>query len=105
MPYIPEEDRKKIDHFVDSMPHAAHIDSAGKLNYAISRLIHQYMFASMARNGQSKLSYSLLNEVHGVLHCADMELYRTVTAPYEDSKVEVNGSVSSLDAPIGESYR
>lgn len=66
----------------------------GELNYAITRLCHDYI---RSKKGPS---YAVLNSVHGVLHCADLELYRTVTAPYEDTKREANGSVSELDAKL-----
>jgi len=31
------------------------------------------------------------------LECAKLELYRMIAAPYEDTKIKENGSVSDLD--------
>jgi hypothetical protein len=59
----------------------------GDLNYTITRLCDQYI---IARGG---VSYTLLNEVIGVLECAKQELYRRVAAPYEDKKLQANGDV------------
>ena len=59
----------------------------GHLNYAITRLCDAYI---CARGGTS---YTLLNEVIGVLECAKLELYRRVAAPYEDEKRRANGDV------------
>jgi hypothetical protein len=57
------------------------------LNYTITRLCDAYI---CARGGAS---YTLLNEVIGVLECAKLELYRRVAAPYEDKKLQANGDV------------
>ena len=59
----------------------------GSLNFTITRLCDQYI---CARGG---VSYTLLNEVIGVLECAKLELYRRVAAPYEDKKLQANGDV------------
>lgn len=87
MPYIRPEFRTALE-FLNPLP-----SNAGELNYAISHLVHCYI------RSKKGLSYEVLNSVHGVLHCADMELYRTVTAPYEDTKRAENGSVSEYDVP------
>jgi hypothetical protein len=65
----------------------------GELNYAITSLCHRYI---KAKGG---ISYTIGNEVIGVLACANMELYRVVLAPYEDVKRAENGPVSELDVP------
>ena len=59
----------------------------GDLNYTITRLCDAYI---CARGGAS---YTLLNEVIGVLECAKLELYRRIAAPYEDKKLQANGDV------------
>ncbi len=87
MPYIRPEFRTALE-FLNPLP-----SNAGELNYAISHLVHCYI------RSKKGLSYEVLNSIHGVLHCADMELYRTVTAPYEDTKRAENGSVSEYDVP------
>lgn len=84
MPYIKQEDRKKLDTMIGCLGHA--IDTDGELNYAITKLCHTFI------NRKGKC-YNTLNSVHGVLNCADKELYRRVTAPYEDKKIEENGDV------------
>lgn len=89
MPYIP----KDLRHFplLDSYP----LKSCGELNYAITRLCHDYLHAK-------GLNYSNINEVIGVLECAKLELYRMIAAPYENEKKEQNGSISELDNNKGE---
>ncbi len=85
MPYIPTEDRKRID--AGGAP-----GTPGELNYAISRLVDDYL---MARGG---IRYTHLNEVVGVLECAKLEIYRRLAGPYEDDKREEAGEVyRSLD--------
>jgi hypothetical protein len=59
----------------------------GDLNYTITRLCDAYI---CARGG---VSYTLLNEVIGVLECAKLELYRRVAAPYENKALARNGDV------------
>jgi len=58
----------------------------GELNYAMSQLIKGYV----AMNG---VSYTTLNAVAGVLACLSMEVYRRITAKYEDEKMSENGDV------------
>lgn len=62
-------------------------DSAGELNYAITKLCLDYI----KRNGG--MSYAIGNEVVGVLECAKLEFYRRKLAPYEDKKIKENGDI------------
>jgi len=39
------------------------------------------------------LTYSLLNEVMGVLECCKQEFYRRPVADYENKKLDLNGDV------------
>ena len=95
MPYIDRDARTHIGEYIENLYIDYPIDTAGELNYLISKCIHEYLKYKVAE--PASLKYNLLNEVHGVLHCADMELYRTVTAPYENVKRAVNGPVSNFD--------
>ena len=85
IPYIKEEDRKRI------RDDALCPQNAGELNYLITGICHEYI-------KEKGLCYATLNEVVGVLSCAQAELYRVVAAKYEDKKRLANGSVSELDA-------
>lgn len=60
--------------------------SKGDLNYLISSLAKLYV-------DKHGTSYSVLNDVVGVLGAANMEFYRRVVVPYEDKKIEQNGDV------------
>jgi hypothetical protein len=82
MPYIAPEDRIRIE----SEHQRPYLASPGELNYAITRLILEYMQLS-------PLSYKLFNEVIGALECCKLELYRRLVATYEDKKIEANGDV------------
>jgi hypothetical protein len=83
MPYIPPDDRQRIDK--GGAP-----ETPGELNYAISRLVDAYV----SRKGGVR--YSHLNEVVGVLECAKLELYRRVAGPYEDLKRAESGDVYDI---------
>jgi hypothetical protein len=80
MPYIDQQARDRIDG--GGAP-----ESAGELNYAVTRLVDGYI----ARGGGVR--YALINEAVGALECAKLELYRRVAAPYEDAKIAQAGDV------------
>lgn len=82
MPYIDKESRKRVERDINPQ-------SAGELNYLITRLVDDYM----QRKGGVR--YAHLNEVVGVLECVKLELYRRVAAPYEDKKCAEAGDVYS----------
>jgi len=82
MPYIDKESRKRVERDINPQ-------SAGELNYLITRLVDDYM----QRKGGVR--YAHLNEVVGVLECVKLELYRRVAAPYEDKKCAETGDVYS----------
>jgi hypothetical protein len=88
MPYIQKEERVELDAWMK--PLIEDIESAGQLNYVISKIVHGYVLKRTMR-------YGLLNEAVGVLECAKEEFIRTVVSPYEDKKIEENGPVSDLD--------
>lgn len=79
MPYIEKGVRESLEQGrVPTKP--------GELNYLMSQLIRGYI----AMNG---VSYTTLNAVAGVLSCLSMEVYRRITAPYEEEKRSENGEV------------
>jgi hypothetical protein len=80
MPYVDRETRHALD--AGAAP-----ETAGALNYVITRLIDDYL----ARQGGVR--YTRLNEAIGVLECAKLELYRRLAAPYEDGKCAESGDV------------
>lgn len=86
MPYIRQTERPQIDENIDKI----FIAGVGHLNYAITRLCHNYI-------KQMGLKYARLNDVVGVLDCAKMEMYRRIVAPYENTKIVENGTVSDLE--------
>jgi len=62
------------------------IQTAGELNYVITRIIREYA----ARQG---FCYDTLNAVMGVLGSISAEFYRRVISLYEDRKKGENGDV------------
>lgn len=86
MPYIPKETRAEFDNHIDSLAEllAANFEP-GALNYCISRLIWKLF--------RKKPSYTLGNNLIGVLECVKAEFYRRMLAPYEDSKISQNGDL------------
>jgi hypothetical protein len=80
MPYITPEARARLD--AGGRP-----ASAGELNYAITRVVDDYLIA------RGPIRYAHLNEAIGALECAKLELYRRLAAPYEDRKRNETGDV------------
>jgi len=87
MPYIVEEAREVLDCDIDKLADA--LNARGEFNYAITRLIHNYI-------NRHKKRYDTLNDVIGILECAKLELYRHVIGPYEDTKIEDNGDIGVI---------
>ena len=89
MPYIKAEDRAKFhlhaDHGAEGIKLVA--DTPGELNYCITVLVTAYLKRKVP------FGYQHLNDVMGALTGAQLELYRRVTATYEDAKAAQNGDV------------
>ena len=89
MPYIKAEDRAKFhlhaDHGAEGIKLVA--DTPGELNYCITVLVTAYLKRKVP------FGYQHLNDVMGALTGAQLELYRRVTATYEDAKATQNGDV------------
>jgi hypothetical protein len=90
MPYIKSEDRYKyreILEMIDDISLRRNIlNSAGDLNYLITKIIHKYM----AINGKK---YQTMNDIVGALESAKAEFQRRVVSPYEDLKIDENGDL------------
>lgn len=89
MPYIDKKARKIYDEFIHSLVHQ-NIGCSGKLNYILTKICHEYI-------KQHGLTYANINEVVGVLSCAQMEFYRMIAVPLERQKRRENGPVSNLE--------
>lgn len=83
MPYIPEKDRSEIMQMGDFKRYPK---TAGELNYLITTLILDYIYAN-------KLSYQVINDIVGALEGAKLEFYRRTVAKYENEKIKENGDV------------
>ena len=79
MPYIPQERRAEA---------ANAPTNAGELNYAITRLVRDYLHRLVL-----PFNYQDINDVLGALEGAKAEFYRRVAQPYEDGKCATNGDV------------
>lgn len=88
MPYIRQIERNALDSKIDEI--STIVEHDGQLNYIITRLCHNWII----KVGKK---YTRLNQVIGVLHCAAMEFYRQLAAPYEREKHKLNGNISELD--------
>ncbi len=80
MPYIDQEAR-------DRLANGGAPETAGELNYAITRIVDDYLVRA------GGLRYAHLNEAIGALECAKLELYRRLAVPYEDRKIAESGDV------------
>lgn len=87
MPYIPKHRRAGLES--PGIP-----QTAGELNYAITRLCVRYI-AQKCGSGED-FSYTAINETVGALDCAKMELYRRIAAGYEDRKLAENGDAYTV---------
>ena len=79
MPYITPERRTEL--YIGTEP-----KGAGELNYSITLLLVNYI-------QDWGLNYQHINDCIGALEGAKLELYRRVAAPYETTKIEINGDV------------
>ena len=92
MPYIAQEDRTGKEIAIQHL--AEEIKTVGDLNYTITRLVHGWMEREASSGGDKYAArYSTHNSAIGVLECAKQELYRRLTAPYEDLVIAKNGDV------------
>ena len=82
MPYIKAERRKELDHHHG----LASPDTAGELNYEITKLLIAYCH-------EHGLSYQRINDCIGACYGAAQEFYRRVAAPYENEKIAENGDL------------
>jgi metal-responsive CopG/Arc/MetJ family transcriptional regulator len=85
MPYIRDFERKWIERS-PGVIHARSIENSGELNYAITRLVQEYL-------RQHSKNYLTMNEIVGVLEQVKDEFQRRVVHPYEDVKMQENGDV------------
>lgn len=86
MPYIKEEDRKKLDSIVDQMILKG-VEPDGKLNYIIFKFCKEYF------EHKAKKSYNNLKNFIAELTECGAEIRRRMLSPYEDEKIEENGDV------------
>jgi hypothetical protein len=84
MPYIKHASRLAFECPAHMIP-----GNAGQLNYAITKLLVDYI----STRGVVGLSYQSLNDALGALEGAKLEFYRRIAAPYEDTKIQENGDV------------
>ena len=80
MPYIKTDARKDLLEGIRSPR------NAGELNFMTTELINDYLM----ENG---LCYQSFNDIVGALEGAKLEMYRRLTAGYEDQKIQENGEV------------
>lgn len=92
MPYIKQERREEYDNLVDEIARRVYklncddcTQFCGDVNYIITTLLEKTF--------KDNTCYSDCNEIVGILECAKLEFYRRKAAPYEDTKVELNGDV------------
>ena len=89
MPYIKQEDRPKFEEGIKQLLHDLPLTNnglkRGELNYVISSIVWRIF--------EQHPSYTLANDLHGVLECVANEFYRRKVAPYEDLKIKENGDI------------
>ena len=85
MPYIKPQRRLELDPLVQPLLNSAWELQPGDLNYVITRIVHAVWAVDKA--------YYMGNALMGVCSCVAAEFYRTMLAPYEDTKRAENGDV------------
>ena len=100
MPYIPREDRARLDPLIDELAAglndragvaAGDLAAAGLLNYSCTRLALEVV---KLRFGT--IRYGVIALVSGVFHNVADELYRRIAHPYEDKQIARNGDVDLI---------
>jgi len=85
MPYISEQNRRElmwVDRALEDLNESKKM-SAGELQYVIALAIKHI----------GPENYQDMNDIMGALAGAQMEFYRRTVAPYEDTKIVLNGDV------------
>jgi len=85
MPYISEQNRRElmwVDQALEDVNKSKKM-SAGELQYIIAVAIKHI----------GPENYQDMNDIMGALAGAQMEFYRRTVAPYEDTKIVLNGDV------------
>lgn len=94
MPYIKPEDRQQfewviqraVNKLLKTKKKSNELKlSVGELNYLISSIVWRVFDANP--------SYTIGNNLIGVLECVKQEFYRRKLAPYEDLKIRENGDI------------
>src|ERR1039458_4002970 len=104
MPYITQDKRKPLQDYIDVLAdkiwqsHVHAGDRNGLMNYVISKLIRDVYGPD--EHGNNPWRYSSINDVVGVLSCAQAEFYAKVALPYERKKEEENGPVYCCRATL-----
>ena len=88
MPYIKQDIREyfnkiQLDKVTDL---GLYCRNSGELNYIITSILKGYL-------SRSTKSYSVLNEIIGVIECVKLEFSRRIVSPYEDEAIDRNGDV------------
>jgi hypothetical protein len=82
MPYIQQENRKKMDEIVELMcKNGVRVD--GDLNYILFAFCRRHVVPS----------YANYRNFCGELACCREEIYRRLVTAYEDEKIRENGDV------------
>lgn len=81
MPYITKQRKAEFHVNEDERP-----TNAGELNFFLTMICLEYI----QNNG---MNYQKLNDVIGALEGCKLEFYRRTVAPYENSKITINGDV------------
>ena len=93
MPYVTQEVRDRWNEEIQrrwkiTFEH----EPPGTLNYVITKTVNDWML------DKGGVSYTIVNEVIGVLECLKFEILRRVLSPYEDRKCHENGDVFFVPA-------
>ena len=90
MPYISQTRRVEIDNQMTQLLNDIGKFTVGELNYTISRILQAHVNVHVV---SKTFTYHICNNLMGLLECAKNEFYYRVVLPYENTKMEENGTL------------
>jgi hypothetical protein len=99
MPYISQQDRQKINEYIDDLiielntkyANENFYERSGIANYVITRILLNFLKCGHI------WSYTKLSNVIATLECSKMEINRRLLSKYEDKKINDSGDLEEFN--------
>jgi hypothetical protein len=98
MPYIKQEDRVFLDHYINNLSDAIVHNTPENTNLSNEEIIIfledlNYSITRICTRILGSPTYPKISMIIGVLENVKQEFYRRVAAPYEENKIVKNGDI------------